>query len=50
MAFWSKEEIKIAGNEKGATGGAAEIARVYGFGESVVKAVESISKGTKQCL
>ena len=29
--------------------GAAEIARVYGLGEAVVKAVESISKGAKQC-
>ncbi len=29
--------------------GAAEIARVYGLGESVVKAVESISKGARQC-
>ena len=29
--------------------GAVEIARVYGLGESVVKAVESISKGARQC-
>ena len=27
--------------------GAADIARVYGLGEAVVTAVESISKGTK---